>query len=614
MSEPARVIRLSQTLVPFGVGAIYDLRGESLIGCDTTYWKGKGQKVRSRRLAAALGVDGFRSAPSQTSLYGSSGPTVPYFRFPQWLFCQRCRGMTKWSIKMEIEGEAPKCGSCAGKPQLVPMRFVIACKSGHLGDVPWEFWAHFKAEHPHQKQCKSKNLKFIDLGGVGAGLQSLVVECKTCKAKRPMGNITGKDTIKAMGLRCPGKQPWQYVEGRTMCSEEPVILQRGASNLYFANVRSVIDIPPESMYDEFGELTLSITNHAMFPVVKSDPDGPIADYACEAIAAELHCSAEQVKFIARQELAALAGGGGIASSSDLETDEWRAFMIPQREPNERDTFITRHVDLLSDTTGQPAAKAILAMSELVDKVVLATRLREVRALTGFTRYDVGGEVVRPDLGKGLDWLPAIEVFGEGIFFSLREDRLAEWEQDPTIVEIADRLERRRREHFIGSRLKPAAARFLLLHTLAHLVIRQLAHQCGYSSASLRERIYATSAGGQEPQAGLLVYTAAGDVEGTMGGLVRQGEPDALAHTLLAALERAAWCSSDPICRESRGQGFGNLNLGACHACALVSETSCETANVLLDRRLLIGTEGVPGFFEEVVHAARVESAASMINK
>jgi Domain of unknown function (DUF1998) len=515
--------------------------------------------------------------------------------------------MTKWSIKMEVEGEPPKCASCTGNPQLVPMRFVMACKNGHLGDVPWDYWAHFKAELPQQKQCKSKNLKFIDLGGVGAGLESLMVECKTCKAKRSMANITGKETVRAMGLNCPGKQPWQYVEGVSTCVEEAVILQRGASNLYFANVRSVIDIPPESMYDEFGELTLKITNHEMFPVVKSAPDGPIATFACEAIASELQCSPEQVKFVARQELAALGGTGNAATATDLETDEWRAFIIPQPEPNERNTFITRHVALVSADKLDAAPTAIRLLAELLDKVVLATRLREVRALTGFTRYDVTGEVVRPDLGKGLDWLPAIEVFGEGIFFSLEESRLQEWESHAVVIEICGRLERRRREHFIGARLRPATPRFLLLHTLAHLVIRQLAHQCGYSSASLRERLYASSIDTQELQAGLLVYTAAGDVEGTMGGLVRQGEPETLAYTLLAALERAAWCSSDPICRESSGQGFGNLNLGACHACALVSETSCENANVLLDRRLLIGTEGVPGFFEDVVNAAREDS-------
>lgn len=218
-----RGIRLSQTLVPFGVGAIYDLRGESLVGCDISYWKGSGQRIRSKRLAAALGVEGFRSAPSHTSLFSNSaGATVPYFRFPQWLFCQRCRSMVRWTTKMEINDEPPRCGRCAAKPQLVPMRFVVACSLGHLGDVPWDYWAHFKATEPKQKQCKSKDLRFRSLSSAGSGLESLRVECDTCGAARSLAGVTAKETIKAMGLRCPGKQPWQYVEGGTTCTSEPV--------------------------------------------------------------------------------------------------------------------------------------------------------------------------------------------------------------------------------------------------------------------------------------------------------------------------------------------------------------------------------------------------------
>lgn len=112
-------------------------------------------------------------------------------------------------------------------------------------------------------------------------------------------------------------------------------------------------------------------------------------------------------------------------------------------------------------------------------------------------------------------------------------------------------------------------------------------------------------------AGILIYTAAGDVEGTLGGLVRQGEPPRLAHTILSALERAAWCSTDPICRECTSQGFGGLNRAACHACSLVSETSCDNANALLDRSLLIGSsaDGVKGFFTAVLDAALSESSS-----
>ena len=122
-------------------------------------------------------------------------------------------------------------------------------------------------------------------------------------------------------------------------------------------------------------------------------------------------------------------------------------------------------------------------------------------------------------------------------------------------------------------------------------------------------MYARSAEkGGGHQYGLLIYTASGDAEGTLGGLARQGEPDMLPELLLRLLEQAAWCSADPLCSEHGGQGYGNLNRAACHACALVPETSCEVGNVLLDRVMVVGGSGVPGFFESVVQSAREEAA------
>jgi hypothetical protein len=103
-------------------------------------------------------------------------------------------------------------------------------------------------------------------------------------------------------------------------------------------------------------------------------------------------------------------------------------------------------------------------------------------------------------------------------------------------------------------------------------------------------------------AGLLLYTATSDSAGSLGGIVAQGEPDRLAHTLQAALARTAWCSNDPLCMESEAAGVDNVNLAACHACVLLPETSCETNNSFLDRAMLIGTPTgtVPGYFHDLM--------------
>ena len=195
------------------------------------------------------------------------------------------------------------------------------------------------------------------------------------------------------------------------------------------------------------------------------------------------------------------------------------------------------------------------------------------------------------------------MFGEGVFLQFDETRLAEWESQPAVAARAKILIDRRAESDWAHRLDMPEPRFIALHTLAHLLIRRLAFASGYSSASLQERIYANS-DRNDKTAGVLIYTAAGDAQGTLGGLVRLGEPRHLFPLLIAALDDADVCSNDPVCIESDRQGSSQLNLSACHGCALVSETSCESGNRLLDRQLVLGGSEVPGLLEDVLPAVR----------
>jgi hypothetical protein len=128
----------------------------------------------------------------------------------------------------------------------------------------------------------------------------------------------------------------------------------------------------------------------------------------------------------------------------------------------------------------------------------------------------------------------------------------------------------------------------LLHTIAHLLIRELALECGYNAASIRERIYADTEG-ELPQAGILVYTAAADSDGTLGGLVDLGKPENLGRLLAQSLSRAGICSSDPLCAEHEPDKDRSLHAASCHACSFVSETSCERGNRYIDRALVVPT-------------------------
>lgn len=201
------------------------------------------------------------------------------------------------------------------------------------------------------------------------------------------------------------------------------------------------------------------------------------------------------------------------------------------------------------------------------------------------------------------WLPATEVFGEGIFMKFTETGLSDWEtanRRQLLKHLADvtanfkHAELMRRFDSV-SRLLP---RFMAIHTFSHLLMRQLCFEAGYSAASIRERLYVGP-----KHAGLLIYTADGDSEGSLGGLVRQGRSDRLPGTIMAALERATWCSNDPICSEMPAHGLAGLDMAACHACALAPETSCTHFNVLLDRTLITsdGADGRPyGLFAPVI--------------
>jgi hypothetical protein len=610
-----RKIRQSQTIVPFGVGSIFDFKGESLVACDTFRWGARGEKILSERLAAALGVAEFRSAPAvDSNAWASSSRGIPYARFPSWLFCQQCRRMTRWTRGLEQEDKAPTCAGCRGKKQLVPMRWIQICPDGHMDDIDWRRWAHSLNHDPEARQCQKENLFFETVGGKGAGgLDTLQIHCHSCHSRRNLMGITSKGSLKTINISCSGRQPWQRWDERTDCPEIPLAVQRGASNVYFPLVHSSIEIPNPSRADADNETAMTIKADDFFrPLVGTNEDSPAFNVMVETLADTHNVSHDFIKALVRDEKQREAGRATAvdATPGDLLGEEWASFLTDIDNSDDL-YFRTRHVDLVSTTPGTVAS----LLADRVDKVVVADRLREVRALEGFHRVTPAGsdKLVHVALKhkSSVNWLPAIDVRGEGIFLSLDEGRLSVWEEKDAVRARVGELERRLDESFMAPRLRERTGpvlnpRYVLLHTLAHLLVRRLAFESGYAATSLRERIYARSTG--EPsvaskQAGVLIYTAAGDSEGTLGGLVRQGEHPRLQGTIIEALQDAMWCSSDPLCGENLASTFASLNFAACHACTLVAETSCESGNYLLDRVIVVGSPTVPGYFQEVLDAA-----------
>jgi hypothetical protein len=496
------------------------------------------------------------------------------------------------------------------------MRFVMACENGHLDDVPWDRWVHARKNVADEGRCEEKwKLRFEAKRGAGGSLASLQIVCTSCNSRRSLAGMMGKDALRQIGVTCRGTQPWERRDKIVECGAVPRVLQRGAGNLYYAQVVSALDIP-ESGGSAGDQVESEIRAHPDFAdlvVETSSTSGDVPTalqkFIAKRIAKSAACEIDTVLKVARAEDPEKNEDLPAYSEQEVMREEWQSLCKPPTGNDGPKSFTAEIEDIRS-------AKFTLGLDKLIDSVVLMRRLREVRALRGFSRIMPSStdRMVGVDLKKGMDWVPAVEVYGEGIFLRISEKALSAWEKSNRrlFVERYKVLAARKEDANLGFVADPDP-RFILLHTFAHLLIRQLSFDCGYSASSLRERIYSAQGTGKtEPMAGILIYTADSDSEGSLGGLVRQGEVDRLIPTIVNAIETASWCSSDPICRELDGQGMAGLNRAACHACVLVSETSCVHSNTLLDRSFLVNeidTSDVNGFFDGVLKEIRDKQVA-----
>jgi hypothetical protein len=282
------------------------------------------------------------------------------------------------------------------------------------------------------------------------------------------------------------------------------------------------------------------------------------------------------------------------SAGDLKTPEWE--ILSEADPTKN----TKEFQIC------PVAPP-KGFERWFSKTVSVERLREVRSLIGFTRIQSPGdfadaEEIPDDYQVSISrhdpqWVPTTEVKGEGIFLEFNESVLSAWEQHPEI-EKQEKLAREAHKNWCNiygldpDKVQFPGIRYMLLHSFSHALMRQLAIECGYNAASLRERIYSQRSTDENgPQAGLLIYTAAPDSEGTLGGLVNLGEPTTLGHHVAQALEQMHLCASDPLCAEHAPfqEDTTSLHWAACHACLFSPETSCERGNKYLDRSLLVPT-------------------------
>ncbi len=544
-------LRPSQVVTTFGPGSIVDLREDSVMILGLDFWPSAPDTYRvihEPRLEASLRVKEFHIPTS-----GDDEPNIPCVTFPEYRSCASCERLAL--VFRNASDQTFICPNCR-QEKTYPARLIMACVDGHIDDFPWSKWVHYGAS------CAKGNPElFLTSALKTAAIADLIVHCKSCKAKRSLaGSLQPLDKI-----QCTGRQPW--LGDRILgCKEIPRGLQRGASNVYFSLPESSISIPPWS-----SRLQRDIDRYwaTISTLLDRDPNQLrlilptlFPDYDLDEVS----------KAIIRRQ--------GVRAASDIREEEWLALrtIVPVAE----DDFETSPEQVPD------------SMSAWIESLVRVTRLREVRSIRGFTRIDPpspdsrsAAHLIDPSR-EHLHWRPAVEVYGEGIFFSLNRKGLETWERSNVAMKRVNDLYEVYKEWLLDRKwpvptnLKP---RKILLHSLSHGLIRQLALNSGYSSASIRERIYSSDSMG-----GILLYTSSEDSEGSLGGLVQNGRTTVFQNLLEDALRAAMQCSSDPLCLENDPKETRTLNGAACHVCSLVSETSCEMANRLLDRRLILPSD------------------------
>lgn len=579
-------LRPSQIITTFGPGSVVDLPNVSVVLAGTDFWvTTREHEIDEPRLKSLMRVSRLYRPPVPSD---GGASDVPSFLFPRYLRCPRCRRLGRYDRTdlFHLDGRRFRCKSKhdvkvpKGGPPVFPARFVVACSEGHLDDFPWHDYVHRgRAAH----RCRPEQLMFRE-SAQSAAVSDLIVTCEheQCDARRTMGDAFGEKAASALGP-CSGARPWLGDDSVETCTQGVVrTMLRGASNLYFPVVHSALSIPEwdDPVHLAIGHYEEQLAKVQTMEHLRVGIEGGflpgLERFDLERILEAL----EQRRSEAQRRPSAL----------DIRREEFDALRnVPSTQRAVEREFQTEPVDVPDEFGGTIA------------RVVIVRRLREVRALKGFTRIDSSFDPLLEeederyrvqDLSSTeLHWRPALDLRGEGIFLELREEAVREWEHSAAVRPRSQAMKRAhvmwRRERELPDVEYPGA-RFVLLHSLAHMVIQGLALDCGYSSTSIRERIYSSS-DGQASMAGILLYTATPASDGSLGGLADKGRPSQLGPLLREALERARYCSSDPLCGHRAPGEVGQLNGAACHACLFVSETSCERGNRYLDRAHVVQT-------------------------
>ena len=593
-------IRPSQLLFTYGMGSLINLPKFSAVVQGIESWRDEyAPSIHEERLLNAirsrlgkqierLALPPINPEPTKRGfgkLQSNIGLTLR--SFPDFMVCPQCRRLaavdgTLFRFKEHKIYAHEHCfihDNCSkGKdPQLIPSRFFVVCENGHMDDFPWHYYVH----QGNTQDCNGE----LKLYNLGAEISMIRVKCEGCGKDRSMADAF-KSQQEVMP-RCQGIHIHLGDRPQGECTKQMKPMTLGSSNAWFAHTLAVVSIPAETDSDleqrieEYWDKLNDAEDISTLKYLRKQQHIPkLHQYSLEEIFA----------VIRKRQQESDQNSTELLTQEDLLEPEYQVLANPHKVKSSAD-FKLEEVEVPD------------AYQSLIDKVVLVHRLREVRALIGFTRImapdhlelQEAPEQLAPISKDAPKIIPASEVRGEGLFITLKPEALAHWLNNKTAEE-----QRWKHAHIDWRTLRKYAEpeeqypglQYILLHSLSHALMRQLSLECGYSTASIREKIYSFPATEEQAaRAGILIYTSAPDSEGTLGGLVELGRKHRLGYILGQALEHEMLCSSDPLCAEHdfRSGSQASLHAAACHACLFAPETSCERGNRYLDRAVLIPT-------------------------
>ena len=582
--RPHGQVRQSQVISTFGPGAMMDLPKHSVLIAGLEYWTPGGDDVYEPRLTEKLRL--LLDVPSiqlRTPPPERDDPTTPQtginaWQFPQWFITQDVNVAesgfrTRMLVHRKELTQNKFIDQDKNRRNVVPVRFVRACRAGHIGDIDWRLFVHGKGS-----DCLRR--LWMDERGTSGDLTEVYIRCE-CKKEQSLAPASSLKN-RALG-NCDGASPWLGPYVKENCGEPNRLLIRTASNAYFPQVMSVISLPARdetvkkavdsvwqflSEVEDADQLKYERKKARVNAALEGLTDGEVL----EEIQSRRSGQEEEPKSVKQAELETL-----LASKDEIGEDKPDGNFFARALPRER--------------WDRPWMKP-------VERVVLVHRLREVSALVGFTRFeamapDQEGElemgVRRAALAREVTWLPAIENRGEGIFLQFRRKSVEEWLKRDVVVSYGRRLDEGFQhwcDEHSGTQRRFVGLPYIMLHSFAHMLITAVSLECGYPASSIRERIYALPSLGY----GILLYTGSSDAEGTLGGLIQVARR--IHEHVRSALDSAELCSNDPVCSQHDPRNENEkryLHGAACHGCLLIAETSCEQHNDFLDRTLVVPT-------------------------